>query len=167
MPRTSWPSEYKGSGHIPYLRSRRKRYYVQVPVPKPLQGRFGRTVESYLRTGDPATAKVKAPAAVAEILASFERAREGGPIRSNELKSQAEAELRRAYDALAAEFLETHGRLPDLAREVAEDASDPIGAAYQTNRLLGKTTTDHAEEILDRIGPPSRAGSNPGPPATP
>jgi hypothetical protein len=60
--------------------------------------------------------------------------------------------LRRAYDALAAVFLETHGKLPDLAREVAEDASDPVGASWQENRLLGKPTADYAAELLDRIG---------------
>ncbi|MCH8183780.1 MAG: hypothetical protein IID55_11405 [Proteobacteria bacterium] len=144
--------EYKGSGHVPYLRERRDRYYVQIAVPKDLRGRFGWTVETYLGTGDRTTAKAKAPAAVAEILASFERAREGGPIRSGELKSQAESELRRTYAALAADFLDAHGRLPDLSLEVAEDASDLIGASWQTNRLLGKPTTEYAEEVLDRIG---------------
>jgi hypothetical protein len=121
-------------------------------VPKDLQYRFGRSVETYLRTGDRAVAKAKALAAVAEILASFERAREGGPIRSDELKATAEAELRRAYDALAADFLNARGKLPDLTREIIEDVNDPIGAAYQTNRLLGMPTTDYASEVLDRIG---------------
>ncbi len=88
---------------------------------------------------------------MADILASFERACEGSPIRSDELNAQAEIELRRAYDALAADFLDSHGRLPDLAREVGEDAANLIGASFETNRLLGKPTTEHAEEVLERI----------------
>ena len=141
---------YKGSGHVPYLRQRRGRYYVQVAVPKPLQWRFGKTIETYLGTSEKSVARQKAPAAVAGIFAKFER--DGGPIRLDELKSQAENELRRAYDTLAANFLDSHGKLPDLAREVAEDAADLIGASWQTNRLIGKPTTEYAEEVLDRIG---------------
>jgi hypothetical protein len=68
------------------------------------------------------------------------------------LKAQAEAELRRAYDALAADFLDAHGRLPQLAEEVAEDAADFISASWQGNRLLGKPTADYAEEALKRLG---------------
>jgi len=109
-------------------------------------------VEQYLGTSSEAEAKRLRHAVVAEILASFERAREGGPIRSDELKAQAEIELRRAYDAMAADFLDSHGRLPDLVREVGEDAADLIGASWQENRLLGKPTTEYAEEIIDRIG---------------
>lgn len=152
MPRTSWPSTYKSNGHIPYLRNRRGRWLVQVPVPKSLQSRFGKTRETYLRTGDRTVAKIKAPAAVAEILASFERARNGGTLTSEEMKSLAEAEMRRTYDALASDFLDSHGNLTKLASEVAEDASDLLTASWQPNRLLGKATTDYAEEILDRIG---------------
>jgi integrase len=122
-------------------------------VPQDVRHRFGKAnIESYLGTASLPEAKRLRHAAVAEILASFERAREGGPIRFGELKATAEAELRRAYDALAADFLDAHGRLPDLAREVAEDASDLVGASYETNRLLGKPTTEYAEEVLDRIG---------------
>ncbi len=136
-----------------YLRKRRGRWLVQVAVPKDLRDRFGKAnVECYLGTSSEAEAKRLKHAAVADILASFERASDGGPIRPDELKSQAEAELRRAYDALAADFLNAHGRLPGLAREVAEDASDLIGASFDTNRLLGKPTTEYAEEVLDRIG---------------
>ena len=136
-----------------YLRKRRGRWLVQVAVPKDLRDRFGKAnVERYLGTSSEADAKRLRHAAVADIFASFERASDGGPIRPDELKSQAEAELRRAYDTLAADFLDTHDRLPDLAREVAEDASDLIGASFETNRLLGKPTTEYAEEVLDRIG---------------
>jgi integrase len=53
---------------------------------------------------------------------------------------------------MAADFLEAHGKLPDLAREVGEDAADLIGASWQGNRLLGKPTTEYAEEVIDRIG---------------
>jgi integrase len=144
---------YKGSGHVPYLRQRRGRYFVQVPVPKALRGRFGKAnVERYLGTSSLAEAKQLSHAAVADILASFERARIGGPIRSEELQAQAEVELRRAYDALAADFLDAHGRLPNLAEEIAEDADDLISASFQSNRLLGKPTVDYAEELLDRLG---------------
>ena len=152
MARTSWPSSYKRNGHIPFLRNRRGRWLVQVPVPRALQGRFGKTRETYLRTGDRTVAKIKAPAAVAEILASFERARNGGSLRTDELKSVAEMELRRAYDTLASNFLDSHGRLTKLASEVAEDASDLVAASWQPNSLLGQPTTDYASEILDRIG---------------
>lgn len=144
---------YKGSGHIPYLRQRRGRYFVQVPVPKELRGRFGKAnVEQYLGTSSLVEAKRRSHGTVAEILASFDRAREGGPIRSYELKATAEVELRRAYDALAADFLDSHGRLSNLAEEIAEDADDLIGASFQENRLLGRPTTEYAEELLDRIG---------------
>ncbi len=136
-----------------YLRKRRGRWLVQVAVPSELRDRYGKAnVEQYLGTSSEAEAKRLRHAVVAEILASFERAREGGPIRSDELKAQAEIELRRAYDAMAADFLDSHGRLPDLAREVAEDAADLISASIQGNRLLGKPTTVYAEEVLDRIG---------------
>lgn len=113
-----------------YLRKRRGRWLVQVAVPSELRDRYGKAnVEQYLGTSSEAEAKRLRHAVVAEILASFERAREGGPIRSDELKAQAEIELRRAYDAMAADFLDSHGRLPDLAREVAEDAADLISAS--------------------------------------
>ena len=136
-----------------YLRKRRGRWLVQLAVPKPLRGHFGKAnVERYLGTSSLPEAKRLKHAAVAEILASFDRAREGGPLTAAELQSQAEIELRRAYDTLAADFLDAHGRLPDLAREVGEDAADLIGASFQTNRLLGKPTTEYAEEVLDRIG---------------
>ena len=136
-----------------YLRKRRGRWLVQVAVPKDLRDRFGKAnIERYLGTSSEAEAKRLKHAAVADILASFERASDGGPIRPDELKSQAEAELRRAYDTLAADFLDTHDRLPDLAREVAEDAADLIGASFETNRFLGKPTTEYAEEVIDRIG---------------
>ncbi len=136
-----------------YLRKRRGRWLVQVAVPSELRDRYGKAnVEQYLGTSSEAEAKRLRHAVVAAILAAFERAREGGPIRSDELKTQAEIELRRAYDAMAADFLDSHGRLPDLAREVAEDAADLISASIQGNRLLGKPTTVYAEEVLDRIG---------------
>ena len=147
-------------GDLKYLRQRRGRWLVQVAVPRDLRDRVGKAnVERYLRTSSQPEAKRLRHAAVAEILASFERARAGGPIRPDELKSQAEAELRRAYYTLAADFLDAHGRLPDLAREVTEDANDLIGASYQTNRLLGRPTTVHAEEVLDRIGAEKSEGS--------
>ena len=153
MPRTSWPSTYKRNGHKPYLRQRRGRWFVQVPVPKDLRGRFGKAnIEQYLGTSSEAEAKRLSYGVVAEILASFERARQGGSIRPDELRATDESELLRAYDALAADFLDAHGRLPDLAREVSEDASDPLGASWQTNRLLGMPTSDYASEVLDRIG---------------
>ena len=136
-----------------YLRKRRGRYLVQVAVPLDLREQFGKAnVETYLRTSSEAEAKRLRHAAVAEILASFDRAREGGPLTAAELQAQAEIELRRAYDALAADFLDAHGRLPDLAREVAEDAADLISASWQGNRLVGKPTTEYAQEVLDRIG---------------
>jgi len=95
-----------------YLRQRRGRYLVQVAVPSDLRDRFGRAnVERYLGTAALPEAKRLRHPIVAEILASFGRAREGGPIRPDELKAQAEAELRRAYDALAADFLDSRGRL--------------------------------------------------------
>jgi len=121
-------------------------------VPKPLQWRFGKTVEKYLGTADRATAKQRSHEAVAEIFAAFDRAREGSPIHSDELKATAETELRRAYDALAADFLNAHGRLPDLAEEIADDAGDLVNASFQENRLLSRPTTEYAEELLDRIG---------------
>ena len=136
-----------------YLRKRRGRWLVQVAVPSELRDRYGKAnVEQYLGTSSEAEAKRLRHAVVAEILASFERAREGGPIRSDELKAQAEIELRRAYDAMAADFLDSHGRLSNLAREVGEDAADLTGASFETNRLLGKPTTEYAEEVMDRIG---------------
>ena len=108
-----------------YLRKRRGRWLVQLAVPSDLRYRYGKAnVELYLGTSSEAEAKRLRHAVVAEKLAAFERAREGGPLRPNELKSQAEIELRRAYDALAADFLDAHGRLPDLAREVGEDAAE-------------------------------------------
>src|SRR3546814_2961415 len=116
MPRTSWPSSYKSNGHVPYLRQRRGRYFVQVPVPKSLQHRFGQTVETYLGTGEKSTARGKAPAAVAEILASFERAREGGSIRPEELKATAESELRRASGRRSARSEEHTSELQSLMR---------------------------------------------------
>lgn len=124
-----------------YLRKRRGRWLVQVAVPKDLRDRFGKAnVERYLGTSSEAEAKRLKHAAMADILASFERACEGSPIRSDELNAQAEIELRRAYDALAADFLDSHGRLPDLGREVGEDAADLIGASFETNRLLGPSS---------------------------
>lgn len=122
-------------------------------MPRELRDSFGKAnVERYLGTSSLAEAKRLSHAAVAEVLAAFERAREGSPISPEELKATAESELRRAYDSLAAEFLDSYGRLPDMAREVAEDAGDLIGASWQTNRLLGKPTTEYAEEVLGRIG---------------
>jgi hypothetical protein len=140
-------------GDTKYLRERRGRWLVQVAIPHDLRDRYGKAnVERYLGTASLPEAKRLRHAKVAEILASFERAREGGPIRPDELKAQAEAELRRAYDALAADFLDAHGRLPQLAEEVAEDAADFISASWQGNRLLGKPTADYAEEVLKRLG---------------
>ena len=136
-----------------YLRKRRGRWLVQVAVPSDLRNRYGKAnVEKYLGTSSEAEAKRLKHAAVAEILASFDRAKQGSPLTAEELQSQTEIELRRAYDAMAADFLEAHGKLPDLAREVGEDAADLIGASWQGNRLLGKPTTEYAEEVLDRIG---------------
>jgi integrase len=140
-------------GDTKYLRERRGRWLVQVAVPNDLRAKIGRAnIERYLGTASLPEAKRLRHAKVAEILASFERAREGGPIRPDELKAQAEAELRRAYDALAADFLDSHGRLPQLAEEVAEDAASFISAAFQGNRLLGKPTAEHAEAVLKRLG---------------
>ena len=139
-------------GDTKYLRERRGRWLVQVAVPNDLRAKIGRAnIERYLGTASLPEAKRLRHAKVAEILASFERAREGGPIRPDELKAQAEAELRRAYDALAADFLDSHGRLPQLAEEVAEDAASFISAAFQGNRLLGKPTAEHAEAVLKRL----------------
>lgn len=142
-----------GNSDMKYLRQRRGRWLVQMAVPNDLRDRYGKAnIEKYLGTSSLPDAKRVRHAAVAEILASFERAREGGPIRYGELKSQAETELRRAYGSLAADFLNTHGKLPDLAREVAEDSEDLVSASFQTNRLLGLPTTEYAEEVLDKIG---------------
>ncbi|MEE8204390.1 MAG: DUF6538 domain-containing protein, partial [Alphaproteobacteria bacterium] len=107
-----------------YLRQRRGRWLVQVAVPKDLRERFGKpNVERYLGTSSLPEAKRLRHAAVAEIFATFERAREGGPLRPEEVKTEAEAELRRAYDALATDFLEAHGKLPELAGMMEEDLS--------------------------------------------
>ncbi len=103
-----------------YLRRRRGRWLVQVAVPEELRSHFGKTnVERYLGTSSETDAKRLRHAVVGEILAAFDRAREGGPSRPEELKAQGEAELRRAYDALAANFLDSYGRLPRLAKENA------------------------------------------------
>ena len=142
-----------GQGDTKYLRERRGRWLVQVAVPSDLRNRYGKAnVERYLGTSSLPEAKRLRHAAVAEVLASFDRAKQGGPITHEELKAQAEAELRRAYDSLAADFLDAHGRLTDLAEEMKEDAADLISASYQGNRLLGKPTVDYAEEVLDRLG---------------
>jgi hypothetical protein len=50
-------------------------------------------VEQYLGTSSEAEAKRIRHAVVAEILASFERAREGGPIRSDELKGTSKNDV--------------------------------------------------------------------------
>ncbi len=62
-----------------YLRKRRGRWLVQLAVPKLLRGHFGKAnVERYLGTSSLPEAKRLRHAAVAEVLASFDRAKQGG-----------------------------------------------------------------------------------------
>ena len=141
------------SGDTKYLRQRRGRWLVQVAVPKDLRERFGQSnVERYLRTSSLSEAKRLRHAAVAEIFAAFERACEGGPLKPEEIKTEAEVELRRAYDALAADFLDAHGRLPEFAHMVEGDLSLPFLPALNENPFLGMTTTDYAENLIRRTG---------------
>ncbi len=141
------------SSDMKYLRQRRGRWFVQVAVPKDLRERFGKpNVEKYLGTSSLPEAKRLRHAAVAEIFAAFDRAREGGPLKPEEVKTEAEAELRRAYHALAADFLDAHGRLPALARMMEEDLSAPVLAAINENPLLGTTTAAYAGDLIRRTG---------------
>ncbi len=141
------------SGDMKYLRQRRGRWLVQVAVPKDLHGLFGKAnIEKYLGTSSLPEAKRLRHAAVAEILTTFERAREGGPLKPEEVKVQAEVELRRVYDALAADFLDAHGRLPEFAHMVEGDLSLPFLPALNENPFLGMTTTDYAENLILRTG---------------
>ena len=90
-------------------------------VPKDLCERFAKhNVARYLGTSSLPDAKRLRHAAVAEIFATFERTREGGPLRPEEVKTEAEAEaeLRRAYDARAVDFLEVHGKLPEFVSQL-------------------------------------------------
>ncbi len=72
------------------LRCRRGRYLVPVAVPRDLREHVGkaRVEEKYLGTGDLQEAKRLKHAAVADILAKFERQRSGGPLSETELTSR-------------------------------------------------------------------------------
>jgi integrase len=73
-----------------YLRERRGRWLVQVAVPLDLREKYGKTnVEKYLGTSEVAVAKRKKHAAVAEILAAFERARGQPELTSQEIEAEA------------------------------------------------------------------------------
>jgi integrase len=133
-----------------YLRQRRSRWLVQVAVPTDLRDHFGKAnIETYLRTSDRREAERRAHSAVAEILDRFERARAGQPL---QIRSAAEAELRRAYDRLTADFLESHSKLPEIAKAMAEDLSDPLLAALNDNPLLGESTVEYARKMIRRAG---------------
>ena len=57
-----------------------ERWYVRVPIPKDLQGRFGRAraIERALKTSDLQEARRRRHAVIAEIFDTIERARHGG-----------------------------------------------------------------------------------------
>ena len=136
-----------------YLRQRRGRWLVQVAIPKDLRDHFGKTnIEKYLNTASLPEAKRRRHAAVADILASFDRARDGEFVRPEEIQAIAEAELRKAYDALAGDFVDQYGGLSRLAEDIAEDAANMISADISGNTLLDMTTTEYAEQQLERLG---------------
>ncbi len=152
MPNTK--SRYKQDpGHVKHLRVRRGRYLVQVAVPKALRGSYkSKNVERYI--GDAKGKREleeKAGAAVADIKREF--ARQAAPLTVGEIRAEAEAELRRAYDKLAATFADAHGTLPDLASAIAFDLSSPVAAEVNPNSLLGgATTSEYAEKLIRRAG---------------
>ncbi|MFI5025002.1 MAG: tyrosine-type recombinase/integrase [Alphaproteobacteria bacterium] len=133
-----------------HLYRRRGRYLVRLSVPPDLRRRFkGSHVERYLKTGSLRDAKRNASAAIAEIRASFDRAREGAPLRVDETRNLGEIELRRTFDGLARDFLRTHGQLPGLASAIADPATDLIDG----NPLLGGASTlDYARDLIRRSG---------------
>jgi integrase len=134
-----------------YLRQRRGRYLVQMAVPARLRSIFGKAnLEKYLGTSDAMEARRKAPAAVAELQERI--ARQGAPLDQREIRGLTEAELHRAYDSLAADFVNQHGELPTLANRTALDIEYPIMTEVNENPLLGERTAEYASGLIRRQG---------------
>lgn len=134
---------YKGGpGYTAYLRENRGRFLVRVRVPRDLQARFGKSQETYLRTSDLREAKRRAPIAVADIMARFERARLG-KLTPAEIQDIAHAELQKAHDFLKADPFEGPGALGDWLFTVQD--SDRQSLDYETLR-------PKAEQIINQIG---------------
>jgi hypothetical protein len=72
-----------------------ERWYLQVPVPKELRPRLGRSVERALHTGDPRVARIRRDAALPEIHALFARAR-AEPTLAEVIAAARREELARA-----------------------------------------------------------------------
>lgn len=124
------------------------RWYVRVPVPKDLQGRFGRltAIEKGLGTGDLREAQRRRHAVVAEILDLFDRARDSRP-----------------EDAVADELVRAHAvwRQIYLARgrsAVREGVQNLLDAEYmqvsdhEYIRTPGDQWHERAGEALQRCG---------------
>lgn len=134
-----------------YLRQRRGRYLVQVAVPTSLRAVFGKAnLEKYLGTSDVMEARRKAPAAVAELQERI--ARQGAQLNPQEIKSLAEAQLHKVYDALAADFLENYGELPKLAEHTALDIEYPMMLKINRNPFVGTQLATYAKELIQRQG---------------
>lgn len=142
---------------VPYLRSRRGRYFVRVRVPKDLQGRFKDPQERYLGTSDPREARRKAPIVVAEIMARFERARLGR-LTPAEIKDAAHAELQRTHAFLSSDpftgpdavadylFLIQQGDRESLDYEALEPKARAV-----IKRIGAETSAESVRAVSDAI----------------
>ena len=78
-----------------------ERWYVRVPIPKDLRGRFGRAtaIERALNTSELQDAQRRRHAVIAEIFETFERARHGG-LTSAEIEAEAQRYFRENLETL-------------------------------------------------------------------
>ncbi len=138
-----------------------ERWYVRVPIPKDIRGRFGRAtaIERALKTSDLQEARRRRHAVIAEIFDAIERARHGG-LTSAEIEAEAQRYLR--------ENLETLRDRPGDAFEpvVLEDGSEHGPGGLAALGVLQDALQDQdwglvqkeAERILRKRGVESADG---------
>jgi len=141
------------------LHPRNGRWLIRYPVPKNLighiRGKTGkplRVIEVYLKTADVREARILAPAAIAAIEKRIRRARDGTSAADEALEEIADAEMRRAYDLMAARPLHFEGKIAGFSEAIDYD---PAGFGGQSETpspfLSGLTTWALAESHVRRL----------------
>ena len=137
------------------LRPGRKTYTIQVGVQ--VVGADGKkrvkVIERSLHTTNRSEARLRGAVERAAILERFAAIKAGMPIADVELQRIENEEMRRAYDLLAADFLNAHPQLDKFAAEIAEASDNVIDAAIQPNPILGGVPTHvYAQSKLRYLG---------------
>ncbi len=141
-----------------------QRWYVQVAVPKELQGKLGhKTVERALKTSDLREAQRQRWAVLAEIEETFKRAREELGLTSVEIEAAAQRQMRESLEAIRrdpGDFFEPvpgdvdhgligEGLLGDMQYDLAEgDYARVAKAADVVKSRAGASLSDEQKDEL-------------------